>query len=141
MFAVLAAWCDHALAGTLAFDEQGHGTTGAGVLAPDPRPGGLPRVLTYSLGFAVVPGDVLLLDGGFPLDVVRFNTPAAGGSGTLLFYSDDTDGFDSLADTVSPPTILYTNQVRIPEIGTETDNGALYTPGPTTPASSPAPIR
>jgi hypothetical protein len=132
-FAVLAALCDHALAGTLTFDEQGHGTTGAGVLAPDPGPGGLPAVLTYSLGFAVVPGDVLVVDDGIPRDVVRFNVPSTGGPGTLVFYSDDTDGFDSLADTVHAPFFIYSNQVAIPEVGPEGDNGAVYTPGSNNP--------
>lgn len=131
--AALAVLCDCASAITLTFDENGNGTTGAGFLAPDPKVGGLPVVLTYPLGFAVVPGDVLMLDDGIPLDVVRFNVPPAGGPGTLLFYSDDTDGFDSLADTVRAPAILYTNQVSIPEVGPEGDNGAFYTPGPNQP--------
>ena len=132
-FAALAVLCNRVPASTLTFDELGHGTTGVGVLAPDPGPGGLPAVLTYSLGFAVVPGDVLLFDGTLPLDVLRFNEPAAGGPGTLVFYSDNTDGFDAPADTVRPPTGLYSNVVNLQELGTETDNGALYTPGPNNP--------
>lgn len=132
-FAVVALSCNCGLASTLTFDEMGNGTTGRGALAPDPAPGGLPAVLTYSLGFAVVPGDVLMLDSGFPLDVIRFNMPPTGGPGTMLFYSDDVDGFDALADTVHAPFILYNNQVSIPEVGTESDNGALYTPGPNNP--------
>jgi hypothetical protein len=67
------------------------------------------------------------------LDVVRFN-----GNGTLLFYSDNTDGFDSPADTPSPPTALYPNQVNILEVGPEGNNGALYTPGPNDPGFDPS---
>lgn len=132
-FAVLAALGTRGLASTLTYDELGNGTTGAGVLAPDPGPGGLPAVLTYSLGFAVVPGDVLLLDGPNVLDVVRFNEPPTGGPGTLVFYSDNTDGVDALADTPSPPGGFYSNLVRIPEVGPEGNNGAFYTPGPNDP--------
>jgi len=90
--------------------------------------------LTYRLPFAGVPGDVLLTDAdvaGNPfLDVIRFN-----GNGTLVFYSDNVGGVDALADTPSPPTALYPNQVRIPEVGPEGNNGALYTPPPGGPGS------
>ena len=123
-------------------DENGNGigTLGPGFLAPDPGPGGLPSVLTYDLPFATTQGDVLIFDeGGVVLDVIRFNcctdnidgVAAVDGSPfTLIFYSDNIAGFDALADTVGPPGILYTNQVRIPEIGPEGNNGAFYTPLP-----------
>ena len=58
---------------------------------------------------SLVAGDVLLQDGiGGPiLDVVRFNPAGNGGNpdyhASLLFYSDNVDGFDALADTSSPP--------------------------------------
>lgn len=122
-------------AAILPFDENGNGAFGPGVIQPDPGPGGLGAVLTYHLPFAGVPGDVLLHDGaltGPVLDVVRFN-----GNGTLLFYSD-TPPFDSLADTPSPPTALYPNQVNIVEVGPEGNNGALYTPGPNDPGFDPS---
>lgn len=114
-------------------DEQGHGlftnTAGfsqtlTGSLAPDPGPGGLSSALTYSLLSppGLVSGDVLIFDspGGVFSDVVRFNSS----NGTLVFYSNPLDGFDSLADTASPPSSFYTNQITLFEI-----NGVVdYTP-------------
>jgi hypothetical protein len=120
----------------LVFDEEGHGAFGPGVIAPDPGPGGLPAVLTYHLPYAGLPGDVLLTDadvGGNFLDVIRFN-----GDGTLRFYSDNTNGIDNLADTPSAPGALYPNQIRIPELGPEGNNGALYTPTPNQPGFDPS---
>ncbi len=117
--------------GPFTFDENGNGAFGPGVLAPDPGPGGLPSVLTYPLPFPVVPGDVLLTDAdasGAFLDVVRFNSD--GTISTLVFYSDNVDGFEALADTPSPPLAFYTNLISIPELGPEGDNGAFYTPLP-----------
>jgi hypothetical protein len=125
-------------------DEDGHGlldfgpagsTPMPGVLARDPGPGGLASVLTYDLlgPPALTAGDVLLRDSnGMILDVVRFN-PAGTGSpsyrASLLFYSDNLDGFDDEADTPGPPTLLYTNFVIIPEVGMEGGgDGAIYTP-------------
>ena len=98
-----------------------------GALAPDPGPGGLASVMTYSLlnPPGLVAGDVFMIDpNGAFLDLVRFNST----NGTLVFYSDNTDGFDSLADTASPPSAFYTNRISINEIGTEENNGAFYTP-------------
>jgi hypothetical protein len=131
---------------TITADENGNGTltNTAGFNAPlpfalqaDTGPGGLDSVLTYSLlnPPGLTDGDVFLQDGvGGPiLDVVRFNSTEVctdGGTGCLVFYSDNTDGFDSLADTFGPPTDFYANTVTILEVGTETDNGAIYTPLP-----------
>ncbi len=145
---------------SITVDENEHGllTNTAGfsgtlpfALQNDPGPGGLSNVLTYSLlnPPGLTAGDVLfdgpgtiepgLFGGG---DVVRFN-PAevcAGGTvGCLVFYSDNVDGFDSLADTVSPPSAgepprrfpeLYANVAHIPELGSEAANSAVYTPLP-----------
>jgi len=126
---------------SITVNENGHGlftnTTGfsqvlTGSLSNDPGPGGLPNVLTYGLLSppGLVAGDVLLreetgstIDGAI-LDVVRFNAS----NGTLVFYSDNLDGFDSLADTPGPPGSLYSNTITINEIGTEANNGAIYTP-------------
>jgi hypothetical protein len=98
----------------------------------DPGPGGLNNVLTYSLLSppALTAGDVLLSDAGAVLDVVRFNPNevCSGGTGCLVFYSDNIDGFDALGDTPSPPGVLYANRVTIPETGTEANNSAIYTP-------------
>lgn len=151
--AFAACLCSSALADgcpTITVDENGNGTlnftTGgtcgsgaiaptSGVLAADPGPGGLASVLTYSLlgPPSLVAGDVLLTEcgGACFLDVIRFNPAGTGGAGyaaSLLFYSDNVDGFDSLGDTPSPPGAFYSNTVSIPEIGTETNNGAIYTP-------------
>lgn len=103
-----------------------------GVLAPDPGPGGLSSVLTYGLlnPPGLVAGDVLMreetgsrLDGNI-LDVIRFNSS----NGTLVFYSDNIDGFDSRADTFGPPRSFYPNTITINETGTEANNGAVYRP-------------
>ena len=112
-------------ADTITIDENGNGigTIGPGFLAPDPGPGGLSSVLTYGLPFAGVQGDVALtgLEGVF--DVIRFN-----GNGTVDFYSDNVPSFDSIADTIGPPAVAYANLTFIPEVGSEGDNGAVYTP-------------
>ena len=126
----------------LTVDENGHGT-GNGFSGPlplpfalqnDPGPGGLANVLTYSMldPPGLTAGDVLLQDGvGGPiLDVVRFNPNEAcsGGTGCLVFYSDNVDGFDALGDTSGPPTARYPNNITILEVGTDANNGAIYTP-------------
>jgi len=118
-------------AALITVDENGNGigTIGDGSLKPDPGPGGLASVLTYNLPFTATQGDVLLSSiepvSPFPVvfDVIRFN-----GNGTLDFYSDNVPIADSLADTPSPPGFLYANQITIPEVGPEGNNGAFYTP-------------
>src|SRR5690348_13331829 len=91
-------------------DENGNGTLlfpggvpipTHGVLAADPGPGGLSSVLTYNLlgPPSLVAGDVLLTDGGGLQDVIRFNPAGTGNPAypaSLLFYSDNLDGFDSI---------------------------------------------
>jgi hypothetical protein len=121
---------------SITVDENGNGTLTntdgfssplVATLMNDPGPGGLPNVLTYNLlnPPGLVAGDVFMQDpGGIFLDVVRFNSS----NGTLVFYSDNTDGFDSLADTPSPPLAFYENTITIPEIGPEGDNLSIYTP-------------
>lgn len=123
--------------GIFSFDEFGNGAFGPGFIAPDPGPGGLNAVLTYNLPFPGIPGDVLLHDANEPgnpfFDILRFN-----GNGTLIFYSDNIGGADAPADTASPPTALYPNQVNLQEVGPEGNNGAIYTPGPANPGYDPA---
>jgi hypothetical protein len=104
-------------------------------LRSDPGPGGLASVLTYNLlgPPALIAGDVRLQDGagGPVLDVIRFNPAGTGGPSypaSLLFYSDNVDGFDSPGDTPGPPGVPYTNVVTILEVGPEANNGAFYTP-------------
>ncbi len=116
-------------------DENGHGTINgfAGLQAlpwaimPDPGPGGLQATLTYDMlnPPGLTAGDVWMADMNDPncpgclLDLIRFNPDAigpGGGMGTLVFYSDNTDGYDSLADTPSPPLANYPNVIIIDEI-------------------------
>jgi len=134
---IVSAAAVPAFATSITINEDGVGSVDgvpiAGVLAPDPGPGGLGSVLTYTLPFTGVQGDVLLSDAGSVLDVLRFN-----GNGTVIFYSDNTDGFDSIADTFSPPGSLYSNFVVVPEIGSETNNGAFYTPSAGQPGFDPS---
>ena len=120
----------------ITFDENGNGTltntngffsTLASSLVADPGPGGLSSALRYDLlnppGLTV--GDFLLQEpGGLGVlsDLVRFNS-----NGTLVFYSDNQDGVDSLADT-GFPTALYTNTHTETEVGPEGSNGFTYTP-------------
>ena len=126
---------DESGAGTLV-NDSGETFTLPSALQPDPGPGGLSSVLTYDMlgPPALTAGDVLLQDGpgGPVLDVVRFNPAGTGGNpsypASLLFYSDNVEGFDSRADTPSPPTTLYPNNVTILESGAEGNNRAVYTP-------------
>ena len=128
--AVVLAFCCLATpsrAALIEVDEWGTGigTVGSGFFAPDPGPGGLPRVLTYQLPFATIIGDVGMTDadaGGAVLDWLRFN------GNTLLFYSDNVDGFDEPADIFAPPSAHWANSLLIPEVGVEGNNGAFYTP-------------
>jgi hypothetical protein len=93
-------------------------------LATDPGPGGRTNVLTYGLlnPPGLTSGDLLITEGdGEGLgDVVRFN----GTNGTLVFYSNPVDGFDSLGDTIGAPGRFYENNLTLAEI-----NGVVdYTP-------------
>ncbi len=132
-------FCSTAYAGPLiAIDEFGNGigTLGPGFIAPDPGPGGLSAVLTYRLPFLGVPGDVTFgVEPGinFGGDVIRFN-----GSGTVIFYSDNVDGFDAPADTPAPPGALYANVVTVQEVGPEGFNAASYTALPGQPGFDPS---
>jgi hypothetical protein len=130
---------------TITVDENGNGTftntTGfnaalSSALVNDPGPGGLNSVLTYDLKNppGLVAGDVALTDaecGGCTFDVIRFNSGQVGpggGTGTLVFYSDNIDGLDSIGDTSGPPGGYYANLLSIPELGPEGSNGVIYTP-------------
>src|SRR4029450_7112206 len=127
--ALVIGWCGGASAQgfsvTLEVDENCNGTltNTTGFFAPlpctfeqDPGPGGLPGVMTHTPPHppGLVAGDLFLLDADCNciLDVIRFNPQQNGGS--LVFYSDNIDGFDDLADTPSPPGAFYTNTFPIP---------------------------
>jgi hypothetical protein len=91
------------------------------VLAQDPGPGGLAGAMTYNLlgppGF--VTGDLLINElGGGLSELIRFNT-----GGFLVFYSDNSDGVDALAD-IGFPTGRNTNLVTL----TENTATILYSP-------------
>ena len=124
------------------YDENGHGSLKlsngtiipyVGTLAPDPGPGGLSSALTYSLGTAaiVTSGDLFLLEPGqrenTVSDLLRFNFNPQTGTSTLVFYSDNLDGAEDLAD-VGFPSTFYANTLTVTEVGPEGDNGFMYTP-------------
>jgi len=124
---------------TIRVDENGFATftnsTGffanlASTNGPDPGPGGLPNALTYNLlnPPGLTAGDLLLFEPGSSnllSDVIRFNPQQNGGS--LVFYSDNFDGADALADT-GFPTAFYANTLSALEVGSEGNNGFTYIP-------------
>ena len=128
---------------TITVDENGNGhfTNSAGfnvslpfAMQADPGPGGLASALTYSLldPPGLVAGDLVLLEPGTNLisDVIRFNsnqTCADSSQGCLVFYSDNFDGVDALAD-VGFPLALYANTFFAQEVGPEGNNGFTWTP-------------
>ena len=67
------------------------------------------------------PGGVTVTDS----DVLRFFN--LGLSSYVIFYSDNDDGVDSLADS-GLPSSLSTNLATVAEIGPEGLNGATYEP-------------
>jgi hypothetical protein len=103
-------------------DEDGHGFWGTTPLQwgqmPDPSGGLAGNVLVYTLPGPIGPGslgDVILLENS-PTnisDVIRF-WPVAGGPGQVIFYSDNSDGVDELADT-GWPALLLQNQRSLQE--------------------------
>lgn len=103
-------------------NTNGFSQTITGTLENDPGPGGLANALTYSLlnPPGLVDGDLLIMENDGIEDVVRFNSS----NGTLVFYSDPADGFDSLADTPASPSGFYPNTFTLPEINGSVD----YTP-------------
>jgi hypothetical protein len=129
---------------TVTVDENGVGTfsnsSGFNSALPfavqaDPGPGGLPAALTYGLlnPPGLVAGDLVIVEPGLNgqiSDIIRFN-PAetiAGTTGALVFYSDNLDGADALADTGFPAALYGNNLARV-EVGGEGEpNGLTYTP-------------
>jgi hypothetical protein len=125
----------------ITIDENGHGqfSNSSGfmsalpfTLQTDPGPGGLAGALTYDLlnPPGQTAGDLVLLEnGGLVSDIIRFNPSetCSGTTGCLVFYSDNFDGVDSLAD-IGFPTASYTNILTVNEVGPEGNNGFTYTP-------------
>lgn len=125
-------------------DENGNSSgpgISPGILQPDPSGGVAPApVLVYTLPFAAITGDVVLIEPGSPAngqfsDVVRFWNPTGVNATQVIFYSDvsTTDPGDSLADAGLPVNLI--NPVFINEVGPEGNNGAIYTPPPGGPGS------
>jgi hypothetical protein len=124
---------------TITVDENGNGlfTNTSGFISPlpvslvqDPGPGGLPGALTYDLlgPPGLTAGDLLILEPGSTgvlSDQIRFNPNQ--GTGSLVFYSDTSDGNQDRAD-IGFPTALYTNNLAVFEVGPEGNNGFSYTP-------------
>lgn len=141
------AWCGTASAQgfsvTITVDENCNGTftNTAGffealpcALLTDPGPGGLLGALTYDLlnPPGLTAGDLILQEtvGGPTSDLIRFNPNqigSGGGTGVLVFYSDNSEGADGKAD-IGFPTASYTNLLTVLEIGPEGNNGFTYTP-------------
>jgi hypothetical protein len=115
--------------GTLVNNDTGFNSPLPAALLPDPGPGGRPSALTYGLlnPPGLVEGDLILLETpvGIISDIIRFNPNQNGGS--LVFYSDNFDGADALADTGFPSAIFTSNHAVI-EVGPEGANGVTYTP-------------
>jgi hypothetical protein len=130
----------------ITFDENGVGTFNGtplpSTLQADPS-GGVTTspVLIYFLPFAVVPGDVGLVELNDPTrtasDLVRFFNPAGANQSMMIFYSDvnAVDPPNAPADTGLPSS---PNAVLIPEIGPEVNNGALWSPGTSGPGANSA---
>lgn len=123
----------------ITFDENGNGTLAfpgslpvsmPGVLKADPGPGGLGSALTYNMQGppSLVAGDLMIYIGSSLDDVIRFNPAGTGGlnsyPASIVFYSNPVDGFDSLADAVSPPGLYYGNSLSLQEI----DGSVFYHP-------------
>ncbi len=138
MLTTTAAQAQEANQVNITADENGNGTIEfvgggtfemPGALAADPGPGGLSSALTYNLlnPPSLIGGDVILSElvgeALVPSDVIRFLS----GPEVFVFYSDNGDGSDALADT-GLPTAFFTNVVTLAEVGPEGSNGAFYTP-------------
>ncbi len=117
-------------AGTITIDENGNGNVNGTALpfaangtnpdAPHQTP-----VLTYTLPFAGVAGQVLLIEPetGIPGDVLQFT-----GNSTVIFYSKRDS--NSLAEKFSPPIFPFpvSNTVSLTETTSGNTDGAMYTP-------------
>lgn len=131
---------------TITLHENGQGiienTAGfhavvAGMILPDPGPGGLSAALTFDLlgPPGLVGGDVFLLDSNTGTsDIIRFNLAGTGDPNYLasaVFYSLINDsGENQLADT-GFPTANYSSTITLPENqhGPTTYTPALGQPG------------
>jgi len=129
---------------TLNFDEFGNGfasvnggptVASPGVMLPDPTQPGNPLVLTFLLPQVPVnAGEELIMEpGGGVSDVIRWTNAAGATSGLvadrMIYYSDNIDGIDSLADTSGLPVNFNPGSPFVNEIGAEGSNGFSYFSG------------
>ena len=137
---------------TIRVDENCHGNATGSIITPlpcgffaDPGPGGLLGAMTYGLpsfGGSYTPGDLIIQEAGEGVsDIIRFNAlspfPPIFNLGSLVFYSDNQDGAEDLAD-IGFPLSGYTNVVFLVESGPEGGpNGVTYTPLPGQPGFNP----
>jgi hypothetical protein len=143
------AWPTAALAGapptpnlvTITVDENCNGTlrTPTGTLL---LPCETPAFIVYLLPLAAppFPGTLVLTDGGVPGDVIIFGFGV--NAFALAFDSLGDEGvppFDSLAD--DPVLVLLGEPpiVTLPEVGSEANNGIIYTPTAGQPGFSTTP--
>jgi hypothetical protein len=123
---------------TFTVDEYGKWTSTDGALVPGM---GAPSVnfqptLDYTLptGVNVTEGAVLLYEDTAHTvlsDVIIFDPPPPALGNVLYFYSDNTEGSDSLADVGIPANLstYYPLEVSFTEVGLEGNNGYWgYTP-------------
>ena len=117
-------------AATITMDENGSGNINGTPLpftatGTNPVPPFQTPVLVYTLPFAGVAGNVLLVEpeSGIPGDVLQFT-----GHGTVIFYSK-TDS-DSLAEGFKPPIFPFPvpNSVLLTETVSGNTDGVFYTP-------------
>ena len=120
----------------ITIDENGNWATDGSALtftiAAAPAPAGLLPTLDYTLPFQVTKGALLIYEDPAQTilsDVIYFDGPLTPNS-QLYFYSDNTDGSDSLADQNGLPTISLPNTILVTETGPEEGpNGYFgYTP-------------
>ncbi len=110
-------------------DELGHGYLTPSLLFPyttATEPLSQIATLRYDLPFAGTPGDVLLQEspGGPISDILRFD-----GNSHVYFFSDGSDGIDSLADVSLLPSPITPN-LSFVEQGSEGGfQNYIYTPG------------
>lgn len=127
--ALVASLAVNAPASTISLDENGHGTIDGTPLAftatgSNPLPPFQSPVLTYTLPFTGVAGNVELLTPGVTPVVPEAELEFTGSS-SVIFYS--AAGGTDLADRYSPPIFPFpvTNTVRL----TQTSSGLfVYTP-------------
>jgi hypothetical protein len=140
--ALVTGWCGSASGAlglptvTVTVDENCNGTITTNLADPpltcflltDFTPGGLSNAVTYLLGFsgAATLGDLVLTEDGASSDLIRFGALGGGEVSTLIFYSDNVDGVDAMADIGLPP--VFGPVVTMAEIGPEGSNGITYTP-------------